>query len=253
MSGKRVPWDWGMTVATELISALARYCVRLTVAGSLRRGRERVRDIELVAMPAFNGEINLLDGWCNKWQEDQVFRKRLKSNGALLAWGSRFKAFTYQGMAVDLFIVLPDREWGPTYLLRTGPNLANQALVTREGMTSPDGAQGICPSDIRWEKGALVQDGYQVTTPEEVDVFRAYSLPWIAPPLRDARYYRTAQSVSRQARRRGDDELPAHIPNWPVTSSGVYTPAGEWIDEPKPQLAPMEMARPATVDQPRLL
>jgi hypothetical protein len=120
-------------------------------------------------------------------------------------------------------------------------------------VTSPDGAKGICPRDIRWEKGALCSYVGPVSTPEEADVFRVYGLPWIAPPLRDARYYRTAQSVSRQARRRGDDELPAHIPNWPITSSGVYTPAGEWIDEPKPQLAPLAMARPATVDQPRLL
>jgi len=40
-----------LTIAEQCRKALAPYCERIEIAGSIRRGKPQVKDIELVAMP----------------------------------------------------------------------------------------------------------------------------------------------------------------------------------------------------------
>jgi len=199
-----------LRLALEIMTHLVDDCARIVIAGSLRRGKSLVGDVELVAEPLFRpspaGEQNRLDLRLQQMLDLGMVSQRRKTNGDLIAWGerwtvrqmagqdrpptgSRYKAMLYKGLPVDIFIVLPDRQWGPTLVLRTGPGEANEALVTRRGQMTRNGVRGICPTGIHWADGALFQDGVQLDTPDERSVFKAVGLPLIAPHERSAEMY----------------------------------------------------------------
>jgi DNA polymerase/3'-5' exonuclease PolX len=199
-----------LRVALRLMTLLTDDCTRLQIAGSLRRGKAAVGDVELVAAPRYRpspaGEQNLLDMRLQQMIDLGLVKPRLKTNGALLAWGgtwsarqmagqdappagSRYKAFWYDGLPVDIFIVLPDRQWGPTLLLRTGPGDANQVLMTERGRLTRNGDRGICPPEVKWIDAALYREGALLHTPDERSVFAACGLPYIEPHDRDAGTY----------------------------------------------------------------
>ena len=191
----RNAFDEALTIAANFSINLRGVVDRLAIGGSLRRGVDVVKDIEIVVRPKYFDAGNMLEVKMEHLWENGFVTKRLNRNGHEIAWGkpgedSRFKAFTYRGVAIDLFIVLPDRDWGPTMVLRTGPGEANQALVTTEGKRTRNGVWGLLPAGMRFEDGALWNGSEKLDTPEEVDVFNAIGLPWIPPHLRDHQAYR---------------------------------------------------------------
>lgn len=191
-------------MALYVMSLLTDVCDRLEIAGSLRRGVQQVSDIELVMKPKYleqkdmfgevGGLVNLLEQRCDELLSNGTFEKRLNKNGAPIAWGkpgeeSRYKSIACKGAPVDLFIVLPDRQWGPTMLLRTGPGDANQVLVTSDHLKNREGFTGILPGDMQFDNGALTRNWLPLDTPEEDDVFAAIGLPYIPPPYRSIAIY----------------------------------------------------------------
>lgn len=52
-SGAKVDWAVALEVARKVIAELELVCERVKVAGSLRRRKPAVGDIEIVALPAF--------------------------------------------------------------------------------------------------------------------------------------------------------------------------------------------------------
>jgi DNA polymerase/3'-5' exonuclease PolX len=172
-------------IALQIIGYLAAYCERIAIAGSIRRGKPMVKDVEIVAQ----ARSGVLDRRCEELFAQRVFHKRQKINGHLLSWGPRFKAAWYGDVPLDLFIVLPDRSWGTTFLIRTGPADANGVLVTHEGIRNRDGNIGILPKNMRFDEGRLWQSGIALDTPEEEDVFRCVGLPWLKPHLRSVEAY----------------------------------------------------------------
>lgn len=175
-----------LPVVSKLVNLLAPCCTRIAVAGSIRRGEAEVGDIELVCRPAGHALESLLADFIHL----KTITKQHKSNGDLKSWGPRYKAFTFWDTPVDLFIVLKDRQWGPTFLIRTGPGSANDALVTREGVTNKNGRVGVLPKGMKLYDAAFWLDEVKLETPEEVDCFEAVGLPYIPPPLRSYELYR---------------------------------------------------------------
>lgn len=197
--------------ALFLMSLITDVCDRLEMAGSLRRDKTLISDIELVLRPKYldqldlfgnvGSRINLLEQRCEELLTKGVISKRRNVHNIPIAWGepgkeSRYKAILYGDIPIDLFIVLPDRQWGPTMLLRTGPGNANQVLVTTNGAKNRDGQIGIMPLDMQFQDGALTRNWIALDTPEEEDVFAAMDLPYIPPP------YRSIEMYQHWARRR---------------------------------------------------
>lgn len=196
-------------LALEVVTLLGDYCTRIAIGGSLRRGKAMVGDIEIVCQPEFralptgrNGFIQVKQDavkWkCDRLLEDRVFEPRLNLNGNPESWADRHKRAWYKGVKLDLFIVQPDRSWGYTMLIRTGPGDANGVLVTRDGVRNHEGNLGICPEPYAFKDGDLHVGEMRIDTPEEKDVFQALGLPYIAPPLRSVEMYQ------RWAARRSD-------------------------------------------------
>lgn len=193
-AGQPIPWAEAHAVATELVGLLADACERIEIAGSIRRRKGEVHDIEIVAIARVEqlpseglwGDVELTE---RNWLEGEVHR--LVDDGTLAPrdvvvtrrdltqetqqrMGRAYKALVYQGVPVDLFITDAER-WGCIYALRTGPGDWNQRLVTD------------CKRHWRRvDDGRVLYHNKPVPTPEEADFFRALGVPWLDPEERRA-------------------------------------------------------------------
>lgn len=229
--GEAKPHAEMLDLATEVIALLAESCTRIAIGGSLRRGKSMVGDIEIVCQPDFQhlptakgGFIrirqNAVNWMCDSLRNQQVFQPRLNMSGHPESWADRHKRAWYKGAKLDLFIVLPDRSWGYTMLLRTGPGDANQVLVTREGVRNREGNLGICPQPYEFKDGDLHVGEVRIETPQEKDLFTAMGLPFITPRLRSVEMYQ------RWARRRTDPFPDEWLKKYDLRSRG-------WVGAPE--------------------
>lgn len=243
-----------LRLALEIMTQLVDDCARIVIAGSLRRGKATVGDVELVAEPRYRpspaGEQNRLDMRLQQMLDLGMVSKRLKGDGSPIAWGERWsvrqmagqdrpppgsrqKSIVYKGLPVDLFIVLPDRQWGPTFVLRTGPGEGNEALVTPRGQRTRNGVRGICPPGLHWADGALFREGVALDTPDERSVFKAVGLPLIAPHERSAELY---QRLSTEAKAGWEKQSDRCEIVWRVQAGrSTLPPLPEVLDVPTHQ------------------
>jgi DNA polymerase/3'-5' exonuclease PolX len=188
-----VPLETARVLADELRALLAPACERIEVAGSIRRSKPTVGDIEPVAVPRVERrqadlfgdqveETNLLTARCAELLAAGVLVPRPDKNG-VGRWGPRYKAATYAGLAVDLFSVLPPAQWGLIYAIRTGPAAFSHQLVT------PRRLGGWLPDGLHVRDGAILEaDGTLVPTPEEEYVFAVLGRAYLAPAAREMTY-----------------------------------------------------------------
>jgi len=174
-------------LAGELVNLLSPACVQIEVAGSVRRCKSEVKDIEIVCEPRYATNLDMfgdiikiaqnfgshLDAIINTLLG--VYRGTLKKNG------EKYKqlALTYpHSINLDFFIVTPPASWGVIFTIRTGPASFSQRLVTstRYG--------GCMPPGWKVQGGALWHDQDIVPTPTERSLFDAIGLDWIEPMSR---------------------------------------------------------------------
>ncbi len=177
-------------LAEQLKEALAGACERIEIAGSIRREKEIVKDIELVAMPRLH--LDLL-GQYNPAisQEIDSVLLGLVHRGLLRVGdknGPKYKKFLVTTgdpndlINLDLFLVTPPAQWGVIFLLRTGPDKWSQRCVTSRLKG------GWLPTLYQVRDGAIwkgERDPYIVDTPEEKDVFELMDLPFVSPQHRE--------------------------------------------------------------------
>ncbi len=179
-----------LSIAKHLITRLAPYCQRIEIAGSVRRQKPEVKDIELVAEPLLTpvvdmfGPTGVLHNPFTNYSWDAL--------GQIIKNGDRYKQIDLPtGIKLDLFIVLPPAFWSTIYTLRTGSPEFSHWLVTRRNMG------GALPSDCRVEDGRVLRGGEQhydvvsdkhywtggdlVDIHEEADFLAFCGLPWIDP------------------------------------------------------------------------
>ena len=163
-----------LPVAERLVAALRPHCLRIEIAGSLRRERPLVGDIEIVAIPI--RPTDLFGAPVKGKTPLDVF---LDSKGITFTRrGERYQQFAYGRHTVDLF--LPTAEtWGSIFTIRTGSWEFSRWLVTSQA------AGGAAPNTIQPRDGRLYESGRLLATPEEVDVFHALGLVYIEPSERN--------------------------------------------------------------------
>ena len=192
----------GRRLAEELLGILKPSCERIEIAGGIRRGKEEPHDIELVAIPKMEQELDPFGFNWTGHNHDELFATvhRLIDSGALQKgketvqrWGEtervlkpplgpKYYRLRYQGEKVDIFSVTPPAQWGLVFLLRTGDSEFSQAFVTRLwkfGMKSREGRIEV--DRATWMK-----------TPEEEDAFRVCGLPFIEPRMRSIAWFAIA-------------------------------------------------------------
>ena len=162
-------------LAVRLLAALEPYAQNIQIAGSIRRRKPWVRDIEIVLEPRmyeqaalFGEQVHLLDALADfPWRQW----------GRLVKNGPRYKQLLlrHPAVKVDLFIVRPPAQFGYLFALRTGPAAFSRALVT------PRRYGGLMPDDLQARGGAYWRRGEVVPTPLESDVFDLLGLEWVPP------------------------------------------------------------------------
>lgn len=195
-----------LKVATDVMEILKPGCVRIEVAGSIRRLASHVKDIELLVVsdltpvPFPKAEFGKPVKVIHKTKLDEiVHRMTLKKKGEHAAWmlhkdGPKYKRFYIceKKIDVDLFIVTPPAQWGVLSVIRTGPFNFSHWMVTRDslGGALPDQYivdDGVVGQRARGQKGGYIRIG-EMPMPEEIDFFKLCGLEFIDPHERVAKW-----------------------------------------------------------------
>jgi DNA polymerase/3'-5' exonuclease PolX len=173
-------------VADELVEALTPRCEQICIAGSLRRGKAEVGDIEILYVPRLGqirspGELfpksgSLADELLEQWLTQSVLTKRPNVNG-VNAWGpqNKFGLHVASGIPVDLFATTAER-WFVALVVRTGSKEMNTALAgsaLRRGMQLH--AYGVLEN---------TKTGEQIGPQSEREVFKLCGVPYREPTER---------------------------------------------------------------------
>lgn len=170
----KTPLAPALQTAFKLTMALKPYCDRIEIAGSIRRCRPQVGDIELVAIPRRPRDLlgqplpgpTALDAFLD--ERAVTFTKR----------GEKYQQFAYGSYTVDLFLATP-ATWGSIFTIRTGSADFTRWLVTPQ----PHGARpwAVLFGNNKANPGRLTHNGRLLATPEEIDIFNALGLAYIDP------------------------------------------------------------------------
>lgn len=136
---QRWPRSDAMAVAEEIIDRLTPCCLRIAIAGSLRRGKPDVGDIEILYVPKTSERPDGLFDTRNYSVADEVietllnegyFHKRPSKVG-VYTWGESNKLAIHSksGIPVDLFST-DEKKWWVSLVIRTGSAETNLRLTT---------------------------------------------------------------------------------------------------------------------------
>ena len=180
-------------VAEMICSMLAPFCVRCEIAGSIRRQRPTVSDIEILFVPKMapdplsvfdallGGEAKMIDMGAeviNRLVKDGVLARRKNVNGSTM-WGDKNKLAVHvkSGIPVDFFSTVPEN-WFVSLVIRTGGKKTNIALCSvaqRRGLKLHPYGDGF----------TNLRTGSSIPCSSEKDVFRIAGLPYKVPSERE--------------------------------------------------------------------
>ncbi len=185
MSKTRRPLAEAGRIAGEIVADLTPWCERIAIAGSVRRGRETVGDIELVAIPRYEpaglfGDLRANALWAHLHAGDAYrFVKGDNPDGRYY----QLAMPAHPDLQIDLFLAQRDN-WGLTLLVRTGSAEFSTAMLAHWKRRQGIGRDGAGSVDGRLAS----RDGRAVPTPEEDTVFALLGLPFVPPERRTADY-----------------------------------------------------------------
>lgn len=156
---QQIPLAKAEAVAAELLEALAPYFERLEVAGSIRRRRPVVHDIDLVGVPCS----------ATWWELDNVI---VRLADAVVRRGAKLATFVFKGIQVDLYYATRDT-WATLLLIRTGSKESNITLCIR----ARDRGWHLAASG----DGLFDEEGQRVAGDTEESIYEALGLPYQEP------------------------------------------------------------------------
>jgi len=160
-------------VAERIASQLSECCDRVEIAGSLRRCKRYVGDIELLVIPKATLLFDVFEIQLQSLISQGVLDYRFNCRGSRV-YGAKNKLLVHvpSGIGVDIFST-DMMCWPVSLVVRTGGKITNQrismAAIKRgmrfhaygSGFTMPDGTYYVCET--------------------EEDVFNAVGLPYLQP------------------------------------------------------------------------
>ncbi|MFF4121368.1 DNA polymerase/3'-5' exonuclease PolX [Streptomyces sp. NPDC001714] len=166
-SGGRVQIDVATELAEDIVGALSAVtgCRRCAYAGSLRRMRETIGDIDILA--AATESAPLMKAFTGLPYVTEVIGQG----------GTKTSVRTGKGLNVDLRVVPPD-SWGAALQYFTGSkahNIRTREIAVRQKLKLSE--YGLFD----------VESGEKIVSETEEEVYARLGLPWIPPPLREDR------------------------------------------------------------------
>lgn len=187
MNGKKkFPFSHALAIAREIKAALEPACTRIQIAGSLRRHKPEVGDIEILFVPKTDSvpadlfsrkEINLAWEKVDALVATGMIGKRPNVNGHL-AWGdkNRLAVHIASGIPVDFFCTGEDCWWN-ALVVRTGGK-DNNVMIARRSL------------EKGWRFEAYgsgfqkVGEEHHYQTTCEQDIYRFLGLSYVPPERR---------------------------------------------------------------------
>lgn len=185
----------------------------IQVAGGVRRGKDDVHDIEIVAMPILDRKPPLEFGKPHVLTFFDKELTRLQNDGYLLDRilnGDKHKRYCVDiskfGLAhpdslgepfmAEFYLVTPPAEWGVDLMIRTGPADFSQWMVTQKskGGALPDGYRvkyaAVWKADQLDEKDKVKPGQRPVEMADELSYFKFCGLDYVEPLDRRAMWRR---------------------------------------------------------------
>ena len=152
-------YEEALKIAERVKGQLEPYCNRIQIAGSIRRRKAEVKDIEIVAIPEDRFQIGLI---VNKW---------MKVRGDV--GGKYIQRTLPDGINLDLFFASKEN-WGHILAIRTGSTeFSHKVLGT-----------GWVKAGYKSKEGMLHKGDEPIEIREEMDLFRLIGIDYIEPEKR---------------------------------------------------------------------
>jgi DNA polymerase (family X) len=161
----RISLGTAWPVAVELLEGLRTTCPQaeeVAVAGSLRRMRATIGDIDLLAASETPAAVM------------RAFAALPLVAEVILSGPTKTSVRLHNGLQADLRVLEPER-WGTALQYFSGSQAHNVRL--REMAVK----QGLSLSEYSFKR----EDGSEILCREEAEVYQALGLPWIPPELRE--------------------------------------------------------------------
>ena len=161
-------------IAHKYLELFKPHCKRIEIAGSIRRGKADVGDIELVCIPKSTMVNN---GFFDEFeQRDNEFVKlvhsipRVKGDGL----GKYIQFILPEEIHLDMFVAT-ERNFGNIFLIRTGDAEFSKKFIGK-----------LLPSRGYFSRGGVIinDGGIEIDTPEESCLFQLAHINFIEPGKR---------------------------------------------------------------------
>lgn len=172
----RFPLAQAEGVAQDLVEVLGPACEKIEVAGSIRRRRPDVGDVELLCISRVGDPVALgTNLYLDAAVEDLILRNVLQkrqNRAGRTNYGRWNKLLVHvaSGIPVDIFSTT-ETNWGMALVVRTGPAEWNIRMMTRFKNRRMQGHA----------YGGVTQGGIDVPCPTEEEVFRLLDWEYRAP------------------------------------------------------------------------
>lgn len=185
---KRWPRAQALILAQELVEQLRPSCHRIEIAGSIRRLKPMVGDIEILFIPKIelrsdpndlfaDMTVNLAGEIIKGWLQDGTIQRRSSTSG-VFTWGGLNKLAVHaaSGIPVDFFSEPYEADWGRSLAIRTGPAEFNIRLMTS--------AQERGLKAHAYGPGLTTVEGWPIATHSEREFIERCGVPYAEPEHR---------------------------------------------------------------------
>lgn len=187
-AGKKYPLGIGLKVAGELVEMMEPHCERVQVAGSIRRSKLQIGDVEILYIPKleirqsglFQEDTTVSDltyNFLERCLRMGILEKRKNKNGSEI-WGCKNKLAVHResGLPVDLFGT-SKASWSNYLVCRTGPGELNIEIAKR----AKERGWKWNPYGSGFSKIDSMGCPHEHIVNSEQDVFAFVGLPWMEP------------------------------------------------------------------------
>lgn len=192
-NNERIPRDKAEVIATGVIKWIEDCCDKVEIAGSIRREKETVGDIEIVCQPhnpmALRATLDTLvqKGTITKALYRHVDRDKKETMRP--RWGDKLKCFVLAGATVELSIG-DENNFGYIHWLKTGPSDGNTYIMTRMAQEKAamrfDNGYGWI---VEYSGNSPVYQ-HKLALPDEQTLFQCLGMGFIRPLWRGEALYK---------------------------------------------------------------
>lgn len=196
--GKRTPLGVAQNASKTLTEVLESSCEKIIVVGSVRRCKEMVGDIEIVALAhedqfkdlfgaAVSTDRTSIDNALDQFKDIETHGWRVDPR----AKGKVVKRLRHieTSLTADIYVVTDRRAWGSHVVIRTGPQVFSKKVVTVARAREMHFANGFLLHNHPKGRTPCRTDCHKIIPlPHEIDVFEQLKITYLSPEEREKKW-----------------------------------------------------------------